>query len=77
MVLVMLPLNWPDPARDLVPLVKIFRNGIAKYCLREFSLNIIRCQEGSHNLNVQIDGFEGEITDDEAESPGYETKIQE
>jgi len=55
-------------------LKKIFEDGENRYGSREFSPNIIRRLEEATGLDVRAPGFPPEMTDDEAEEPGYEVK---
>jgi len=57
-------------------LISIFKDGIKKFGLRELSPNIIRRLEDATGLSVLAPGFPSEMTDDEAEEPGYEIKIR-
>lgn len=58
---------------EISPLmVEIFNDGIAKYGERELSPNIMRRLEDATGLDVTAPGFPTELTDDEAEEPGYE-----
>ena len=62
---------------ELAPLLKqIFADGIEQFGPREFSPNIIRRIEQPHGLDVTVDGFPAEITDDEPEVEGYEIKLR-
>lgn len=62
---------------EISPLiVKIFDDGIAKYGARELSPNIIRRLEDATGLSILAPGFPPEMTDDEAEEPGYEVIAQ-
>jgi 3-hydroxyisobutyrate dehydrogenase len=62
---------------EISPLiVKIFEDGIAKYGARELSPNIIRRLEDATGLSILAPGFPPEMTDDEAEEPGYEVIAQ-
>jgi len=61
---------------ELAPLlIEIFKDGIARYGVREFSPNIIRRIEEPAGLDVRADGFPAEIVDDEPEEAGYEIKL--
>ncbi len=53
-------------------MIKIFKDGIARYGAREFSPNIIRRLEDATGLDIRAAGFPAEMTDDEPEEPGYE-----
>ncbi|EAQ47661.1 3-hydroxyisobutyrate dehydrogenase family protein [Roseobacter sp. MED193] len=57
-------------------IVQIFEDGIAKYGERELSPNIIRRLEDATGLSILAPGFPPEMTDDEAEAPGYEVVPQ-
>lgn len=53
-------------------LIKIFKDGEARYGSREWSPNIIRRLEDATGLSILAPGFPAEMTDDEPEEPGYE-----
>ncbi len=53
-------------------LVKIFKDGEARYGSREWSPNIIRRLEDATGLSILAPGFPAEMKDDEPEEPGYE-----
>jgi len=53
-------------------LVKIFKDGEARYGGREFSPNIIRRLEEATGEKILASGFPADIVDDEPEEPGYE-----
>jgi len=53
-------------------LIKIFKDGEARYGAREWSPNIIRRLEDATGLSILAPGFPAEMTDDEPEEPGYE-----
>lgn len=53
-------------------MIKIFDDGIERFGPRELSPNIIKRLEDATGLTVQAPGFPAEMTDDEAEEPGYE-----
>lgn len=53
-------------------MIEIFKDGVARYGPRELSPNIIRRLEDATGLDVRAPGFPAEMTDDEAEEPGYE-----
>jgi 3-hydroxyisobutyrate dehydrogenase len=58
---------------ELSPLiVRIFKDAEARFGGREHSPNIIRRYEEPLGIRVLGQGFPAEMTDDEAESPGYE-----
>jgi len=58
---------------ELSPLlIKIFKDGEARYGAREWSPNIIRRLEDATGLDITAPGFPAEIVDDEPEEPGYE-----
>jgi 3-hydroxyisobutyrate dehydrogenase len=58
---------------ELSPLiVKIFKDGEARYGSREHSPNIIRRYEEPLGLKVVGTGFPADMVDDEPEAPGYE-----
>lgn len=53
-------------------MIKIFDDGIERFGPRELSPNIIKRLEDATGLTIQAPGFPAEMTDDEAEEPGYE-----
>lgn len=53
-------------------MIKIFKDGIARYGARELSPNIIRRLEDVTGLDIRAPGFPAEMTDDEPEAAGYE-----
>jgi len=53
-------------------LIKIFKDGEARYGSREWSPNIIRRLEDATGLSILAPGFPAEMADDEPEEPGYE-----
>ena len=53
-------------------LIKIFKDGEARYGSREWSPNIIRRLEDATGLSILAPGFPAEMTDDEPEEEGYE-----
>ena len=53
-------------------LIKIFKDGEARYGAREWSPNIIRRLEDVTGLSILAPGFPAEMTDDEPEEEGYE-----
>ena len=53
-------------------LIKIFKDGEARYGSREWSPNIIRRLEDATGLSILAPGFPAEMKDDEPEEPGYE-----
>jgi len=53
-------------------LIKIFKDGEARYGSREWSPNIIRRLEDETGLSILAPGFPAEMKDDEPEEPGYE-----
>jgi len=53
-------------------LIKIFKDGEARYGAREWSPNIIRRLEDATGLSILAPGFPAEIKDDEPEEAGYE-----
>ncbi|RED13008.1 NAD(P)-dependent oxidoreductase [Pontivivens insulae] len=64
-----------DVPLELSPLIcRIFDNGIARYGERELSPNIIRRLEDATGLSILAPGFPAEMTDGEAEEPGYEVR---
>ena len=60
---------------ELSPLlVKIFKEGVARYGAREWSPNIIRRLEEACDVKILAKGFPAEMVDDEEEAPGMEIK---
>jgi 3-hydroxyisobutyrate dehydrogenase len=60
---------------EISPLVlNIFKDGQDRYGPREFSPNIIKRLEEACDIQILGTGFPAEMTDDEAEEPGYEVK---
>lgn len=58
---------------EISPLmIEIFKDGIERYGPRELSPNIIRRLEDATGLDITAPGFPSEMSDDEAEEPGYE-----
>lgn len=55
-------------------MIKIFDDGIERFGPRELSPNIIKRLEDATGLTIQAPGFPAEMTDDEAEEPGYEVR---
>ncbi|AUQ75253.1 NAD(P)-dependent oxidoreductase [Phaeobacter piscinae] len=53
-------------------MIKIFKDGEARFGSRELSPNIIRRLEEATGLKITAPGFPPEMTDDEPEEPGYE-----
>jgi len=53
-------------------MIEIFKDGIERYGSRELSPNIIRRLEDETGLDIRADGFPAQMTDNEAEEPGYE-----
>lgn len=53
-------------------LIKIFKDGEARYGAREWSPNIIKRLEEATGLSILAPGFPAEMKDDEPEEPGYE-----
>jgi len=53
-------------------MIKILKDGIARYGAREFSPNLIRRLEDVTGLDIRAAGFPAEMTDDEPEEQGYE-----
>ncbi len=53
-------------------LIKIFKDGEARYGAREWSPNIIRRLEDATGLDITAPGFPAEMVDDEPEEAGYE-----
>ncbi len=53
-------------------MIEIFKDGIKRYGERELSPNIIRRLEDATGLDITASGFPSEMTDNEAEEPGYE-----
>lgn len=53
-------------------MIKIFKDGEARYGGRELSPNIIRRLEDATGLDITAPGFPAEMSDDEPEEPGYE-----
>lgn len=53
-------------------MIKIFKDGEARFGGRELSPNIIRRLEEATGLDVRAPGFPAEMVDDEPEEPGYE-----
>ena len=53
-------------------MIKIFKDGIARYGARELSPNIIKRLEDATGLEITAPGFPPEMVDDEPEEPGYE-----
>jgi 3-hydroxyisobutyrate dehydrogenase len=66
-----------DVTLELSPLVlSIFKDGAAKFGLREHSPNIIRRLEEPCGVKVLGLGFPAEMIDDEPEEPGYEVRVR-
>ncbi|ATG42580.1 2-hydroxy-3-oxopropionate reductase-like protein [Phaeobacter piscinae] len=62
-----------DVPLEINPLmIKIFKDGEARFGSRELSPNIIRRLEEATGLKITAPGFPPEMTDDEPEEPGYE-----
>ncbi|WP_405107287.1 NAD(P)-dependent oxidoreductase [Phaeobacter sp. BS52] len=62
-----------DVPLEINPLmIKIFKDGEARFGSRELSPNIIRRLEEATGLEITAPGFPPEMTDDEPEEPGYE-----
>ncbi len=60
---------------ELAPLLaKVFKDGIERYGLREWSPNIIKRLEDDYNLDVRALGFPSEMTDDKPKESGFEVK---
>ena len=58
---------------ELSPMVlDIFKDGRARYGDRAWSSMIVKRLEDACGTDLRADGFPEELTDDEAESPGYE-----
>lgn len=55
-------------------MIRIFKDGIARYGERELSPNIIKRLEEATGLDITYPGFPAEMTDDEPEEPGYEIR---
>jgi 3-hydroxyisobutyrate dehydrogenase len=53
-------------------MIKIFKDGIARFGARELSPNIIKRLEEATGLDIRASGFPPEMTDNEPEEPGYE-----
>ncbi|MFV1463136.1 MULTISPECIES: NAD(P)-dependent oxidoreductase [unclassified Phaeobacter] len=53
-------------------MIKIFKDGEARFGSRELSPNIIRRLEEATGLDIRAPGFPVEMVDDEPEEPGYE-----
>ncbi|GHA60611.1 3-hydroxyisobutyrate dehydrogenase [Amylibacter ulvae] len=53
-------------------MIKIFKDGIARFGERELSPNIIKRLEQATGLDITAPGFPAEMTDDEPEEQGYE-----
>ncbi len=53
-------------------LIKIFKDGIARYGEREWSPNIVKRLEETTGLDIRAPGFPADMVDDEPEEPGYE-----
>ncbi|MFV1442251.1 MULTISPECIES: NAD(P)-dependent oxidoreductase [unclassified Phaeobacter] len=53
-------------------MIKIFKDGEARFGSRELSPNIIRRLEEATGLDIRAPGFPAEMVDDEPEEPGYE-----
>ncbi|AXT36474.1 NAD(P)-dependent oxidoreductase [Phaeobacter sp. LSS9] len=53
-------------------MIKIFKDGEARFGSRELSPNIIRRLEEATGLKITAPGFPPEMTDEEPEEPGYE-----
>ncbi|MFV1497285.1 NAD(P)-dependent oxidoreductase [Phaeobacter sp. JH20_02] len=53
-------------------MIKIFKDGEARFGSRELSPNIIRRLEEATGLDIRATGFPAEMVDDEPEEPGYE-----
>lgn len=61
---------------ELSPMVLgIFKDGQARYGERAWSSMIVKRLEDSCGTDLRADGFPEEITDDEAEEPGYEIVV--
>ena len=57
-------------------MIRIFKDGEARYGSREFSPNIIRRLEEACGAEVLAPGFPAEMVDDEPEEPGYEVVVK-
>lgn len=57
-------------------MIKIFRDGIARYGAREFSPNIIKRLEEATRLDVTAPGFPAAMVDDEPEERGAEVRLR-
>ncbi len=57
-------------------MIRIFKDGEARYGSRELSPNIIRRLEDACGAEVLAPGFPPEMTDDEPEEPGYEVMVE-
>ncbi|PIB23529.1 3-hydroxyisobutyrate dehydrogenase [Amylibacter kogurei] len=53
-------------------MIKIFKDGIARFGERELSPNIIKRLEQATGLDITAPGFPAEMVDDEPEEQGYE-----
>jgi 3-hydroxyisobutyrate dehydrogenase len=53
-------------------LIQIMNDGAQRFGLREWSPNIIKRLEEAAGVDVLADGFPAQMSDDEAEEPGYE-----
>lgn len=53
-------------------MIRIFKDGEARYGSRELSPNIIKRLEEATGLSILAPGFPAEMVDDEPEAPGYE-----
>ncbi|MFS4582390.1 NAD(P)-dependent oxidoreductase [Phaeobacter sp. C3_T13_0] len=62
-----------DVPLEINPLmIKILKDGEARFGSRELSPNIIKRLEEATGLDITAPGFPPEMTDDEPEEPGYE-----
>ncbi len=62
---------------EISPLVlRIFKEGAARYGPRELSPNIIKRLEEACDVRVLGEGFPAQMTDDEPEAPGYEVRAR-
>ena len=56
-------------------LIKIFKDGIARFGPREWSPNIIKRLEDATGARILAPGFPAEMVDTEPEEPGHEVRI--
>ena len=53
-------------------LIKVFKDGQARFGAREWSPNIIKRLEEACDTKILVPDFPEDMTDDEPEEPGYE-----